>query len=312
MNSFWICLNAILPIFIVVAAGYAAKRAGLIRESEVPRMNAVAFKAFMPVMCFYNVYTSDLSSAVRPRLMVFTVLGILAVFGLSLVCAIRFVKVRDRRGVVVQGMYRSNFLILGLALAAGLSSDGDLGVTAVMGAIVAPTFNVLAVITLEVYSGKKTNVRKLVIDIAKNPLIIGSLLGLLCLLLDLRLPSPLETAARDMARAASPLMLFLLGAFFRFSGAKEHAGELVAVCLGRLVIVPALVLSVAIALGFRDIELITLLAIFASSTAVASFTMAEQMGGDAALAGDIVVMTSALASLTLFGWSLLFKSLNLF
>ena len=241
--------------------------------------------------------------------MVFTVLGILAVFGLSLVYAIRFVKVRDRRGVVVQGMYRSNFLILGLALAAGLSSDGDLGVTAVMGAIVAPTFNVLAVITLEVYSGKKTNVWKLVIDIAKNPLIIGSLLGLL---LDLRLPSPLETAARDMARAASPLMLFLLGAFFRFSGAKEHAGELAAVCLGRLVIVPALVLGVAIRLGFRGIELITLLAIFASSTAVASFTMAEQMGGDAALAGDIVVMTSALASLTLFGWSLLFKSLNLF
>jgi len=218
--------------------------------------------------------------------MVFTVLGILAVFGLSLVYAIRFVKVRDRRGVVVQGMYRSNFLILGLALAAGLSSDGDLGVTAVMGAIVAPTFNVLAVITLEFYSGKKTNVWKLVIDIAKNPLIIGSLLGLLCLLLALRLPSPLETAARDMARAASPLMLFLLGAFFRFSGAKEHAGELAAVCLGRLVIVPALVLSVAIALGFRDIEFITLLAIFASSTAVASFTMAEQMGGDAALAAS--------------------------
>lgn len=79
-----------------------------------------------------------------------------------------------------------------------------------------------------------------------------------------------------------------------------------------MVIVPALVLRVAIRLGFRGIEFITLLAIFASSTAVASFTMAEQMGGDAALAGDIVVMTSALASLTLFGWSLLFKSLNLF
>ena len=51
--------------------------------------------------------------------MVFTVLGILAVFGLSLVYAIRFVKVRDRRGVVVQGMYRSNFLILGLPRTVG-------------------------------------------------------------------------------------------------------------------------------------------------------------------------------------------------
>ena len=312
MNSLWICLNAILPIFIIVAAGYAAKRAGMIRETEVSRMNAVAFKAFMPVMCFYNVYTSDLSSAVRPRLMIFTVCAILAVFGLSLAYAARFVDARERRGVVVQGIYRSNFLILGLPFVGGLVGEGgDIGVTAMMGAIVAPTFNVLAVITLESYNGKKASVRKLLLDILKNPLIIGSVLGLLCLVFDVKLPAPLETAARDMGRAASPLMLFLLGAFFRFSGAREHAKELAAVCLGRLVLAPALVLSVAVACGFRGIELVTLLAIFASSAAVASFTMAEQMGGDAALAGDIVVMTSAFASLTLFCWSFLFKSLNL-
>ena len=312
MNSLLICLSAILPIFITVAAGYAAKRAGIVRESEVSRMNAVAFKAFMPVMCFYNIYTSDLSSAVRPRLMAFTVCAILAVYGLSLAYAVRFVGARERRSVVVQGLYRSNFLILGLPFAAGLAGDGNLGVTTVMNAIVAPMFNVLAVITLESYNGKKVNLRKLLLDILKNPLILGSMLGLLCLLLGIKLPAPLETAARDMGRAASPLMLFLLGAFFRLSGAREHAKELVAVCLGRLVVVPALALGVAIALGFRGIELITLLAIFASSTAVASFTMAEQMGGDAALAGDIVVMTSALASLTMFGWSFLFKILGLY
>ena len=69
MNSLLICLNAIVPIFLIIAVGYAAKRANIIRENEVPRMNAVAFKVFMPVMCFYNVYTSDLSSAVRPMLM---------------------------------------------------------------------------------------------------------------------------------------------------------------------------------------------------------------------------------------------------
>lgn len=312
MNSFWICLNAILPIFIIVAAGYAAKRMGILRESEIPRMNAVAFKVFMPVMCFYNVYTSDLSSSVRPGLMIYAFAGILGVFGLSLCYAVRFVERRERRGVVVQGLYRSNFLILGVALAAGLTSDGDLGVTAVMGAIVAPTFNVLAVIVLEVYNGKTADVRKMLVDIVKNPLIIGSLLGLLLLVLDVRLPEPLEIAARDMSRAASPLLLFLLGGFFRFSGAKEHLGELIAVSLGRLIVVPAIVLGIAVLIGFRGIELITLLAIFASSTAVASFTMAEQMGSDAALAGDIVVTTSAFASLTLFGWSLLFKSLNLF
>ena len=64
-------------------------------------------------------------------------------------------------------------------------------------------------------------------------------------------------------------------------------------------------------MGFRGVELVSLLGIFASSTAIASFTMAQQMGGDAELAGDIVVWTSALCSFTLFGWSLLFKLLAL-
>lgn len=312
MNSLQICFNAILPLFLITAVGYAAKRFGLIREEEVPRMNAVAFKVFMPVMCFYNIYTSELSSAVRPGLMLFTAAAILAVYGLSFGYAVLFVPERSKRSVMIQGLYRSNYVILGLPLAAGLTQNGDIGVAAVMGAVVVPVFNVLAVITLEAYNGARTDRRKLLLGILKNPLILGSVAGLLFLALGITLPAPLESAARDMARTASPLMLFLLGAFFHFSSVREHRKELVAVCLGRLLIIPALVLGIAIVLGFRGVELITLLAVFASSTAVASFTMAQQLGGDAALAGDIVVMTSALASLTLFGWSFLLKLLNFF
>ena len=311
MNSLLICLNAIVPIFLIIAVGYAAKRANIIRESEVPRMNAVAFKVFMPVMCFYNVYTSDLSSAVRPKLLVFVFCGILLVFGMSLLYAARFVPLRERRGVVIQGLYRSNYIILGIPFAAGLIEGGDTGVAAVTSALVAPTFNVLAVAVLEAYSGKKADKKRLVLDILKNPLIVGSVAGILFLASGIQLPAALATAARDMARVASPLMLFLLGAFFHFGDAKEHLRELTAVTLGRLAVIPALMLSLAAALGFRGAEFVTLIAVFGSSTAVASFTMAEQMGGDAKLAGNIVVVTSALCSLTLFFWCFLFKSLGL-
>ena len=117
---------------------------------------------------------------------------------------------------------------------------------------------------------------------------------------------------RDVARTASPLMLFLLGAFFRFGNVRSHLKDLIATVLGRLVIFPAIFLTLAVLLGFRGIEFVSLLTVFSSSTAVASFTMAQQMGGDAELAGDIVVWTSLLCSLTLFGWSLLFKSLGMF
>ena len=56
----------------------------------------------------------------------------------------------------------------------------------------------------------------------------------------------------------------------------------------------------------------SLLGVFASPTAVNSFTMAQQMGGDAELAGDIVVVTSAVSMLTMFLWVFLFKSLGMF
>ena len=312
MNSFRICLTAIAPIFLIIAAGYAARRFGAIREEDVPRMNSVAFRFFMSCMCFYNVYASDLSSALRPRLIAFTVPGVLIAYVLSLIYGVLRVPRPEQRGVVIQGLFRSNYTILGLPLAAGLFGSGEIGVAAVTSAVVVPIFNTLSVITLEVCGGKKPGIPKLLLAVAKNPLILGTAAGLLMLALGIRLPAPLEKAAQMMSQAASPLMLFLLGAFFRFRGLKDHWRQLLTVCLGRLVVIPAIAMSAAVALGFRGIELITLLTVFASSTAVASFPMAQQQGGDAALAGDIVVATSACASVTLFLWCFLFKSLNYF
>lgn len=311
MDNFILCLSAVLPLLLVAGLGYGAKRAGLIREEDVPRANKWAFAVFMPLMCFYNIYTSELSSALRPKLMLFTFTAILITFGLSTLYAVRFVP-RASRSVVIQGLFRSNYVILGLPLAAGLTGDGDIGVAAVMGAVVVPCFNALAVIILEIYNGKKPSVRKLLLSILKNPLILGSLAGILFLALGIRLPAFLERPVRDIGKAASPLMLFLLGAFFRFDIEPASRNRALTVCLGRLVIVPALVLLCGILLGFRGIELITILAVFASPTAVASFTMADQLGGDAKLAGNIVVMTSFLSVFTLFGWSFLLKMLNFY
>ena len=311
LDNLILCLSAILPLLLVVIVGYGAKRAGLIREQDVPRANKWAFSVFMPLMCFNNIYSSNLSSALRPQLIVFTVAAIFAVYGLSVLFAVCAVRRRESRSAVIQGLFRSNYTILGLPLAAGLTADGDIGVAAVLGAVVVPLFNVLAVVTLEAYNGRRPDAKKLLLGILRNPLIVGSLAGILFLALGIRLPEVIEKPVRDLGRAASPLMLFLLGAFFNFRIMGGSRANLTSVCLGRLIIFPALVLGCAAALGFRGIELISLLAVFASPAAVASFTMAEQMGADAGLAGGIVVTTSFLSAFTLFGWCFLLKTLSM-
>ncbi len=312
MSSLAVCLNAVLPIFLIICLGYCCRRIGLLNERDVIRFNDVAYHVFLPVMLFYNIYSSDLSSAIRPKLIVFSVLFVLLVFFAALGYALHFVTDASQRSVVIQGLFRSNTAIIGLTLASALTQGGDISCVAVLSAVIVPLFNVLAVITLESFGNRKSTPSAIAKGVAKNPLIIGSALGILALVLGLRLPTPLDKAVKDLSGVASPLQLFLLGAFLQLSSIRKNRRVLIAVNLGKLVIIPAVVFLAACLLGFRGIEIIAILTVFATSTAVNSFTMAQQMHGDAELAGEIVVTTSFFCSFTIFFWSLLLKVLGMF
>ena len=312
MTAFHVCLNAVLPIFIMMALGFFARGLGAIKREDVPKLNRLVFRWFMPVMLFYNIYTSELSRAVQPKLLAFTALCVLCAYGLSLGYVLLTEKDKNKRGVKIQGLYRSNFVIIGIPLAAQLVEGADLGPVVVLIAVVVPMFNVLAVVTLEVFNGNRPRLGRLLLDILKNPLILGTAAGLALLLLNIRLPEGVVSAARQIGNATNPLLLFLLGAFFEFGGLRRYIKDLVEVCLGRLVVMPGIFLTLAYLAGIRGVEFAGMIAIFGSATAIASFTMVQQMGGDAELAGDIVVASSALCCFTLFMWSLLFKTLGAF
>lgn len=305
-------VNAVLPMFLMIAAGYLARRAGVLRREDVFVVNKIAFNVFLPCLLFYNVYSSELSTAVRPRLMLYAVVGVLLVFACALVYVLCTEKVPARRGVMIQGLFRSNYVIMGLPIATALLGESELGTVSILIAVVVPVFNVLAVVVLEVFRGGRPKASAVLLQILKNPLIISSALGILVLLAGITLPKLLVSSLRSMGAVATPLQLFLLGAFFQFDGLRRYRRELTAVVLGKLVVAPAVFLSLAAALGFRGVEFVSLLGVFASPTAVNSFTMTQQMGGDEELAGDIVILTSALSALTFFGWIFLFKSLGVF
>lgn len=312
MNSFTVCVNAVLPLFLVMGLGYIARCTGAISRTDVPKINKWAFRFFMPVMLFYNIYTSDLSAAVQPKLIAYTAACLLVLYGLSFAYVMATEKCDNMRGVMIQGIYRSNFVIMGIPLAAQLVEGADLGPVVILVAVVIPIFNVLAVITLEIFNGTKPSVGKMLLDVLKNPLIIGIAAGIVVQLIGLELPEAVESAANMIGKAASPLMLFLLGAFFEFKGIGTYKKQLATVCIGRLIVVPAIFLTVSVLCGIRGVELAAMIAIFGSPTAISSFTMTQQMGGDSALAGDIVVFTSALSCVTMFAWALALKSLGMF
>lgn len=312
MENLMISANAVLPMCLVMALGYGTRRLGWLRREEISTINKIAFRIFLPCLLYYNIYCSDLSGSFDPLLMAYAVGGVLLTFGLALGYTLLTEKLPERRGVLIQGMFRSNYVFMGIPVATALLGADQLGTVSILIAVIVPLFNMLAVVVLEVFRGQKPKPLHILCQIAKNPLVIGSVLGILTLVAGIRLPHILEQTIQSVSAIASPLQLFLLGAFFQFSGLKTYRRELVTVSIAKLIVSPGLFLGLGALLGFRGVAFVSLIGIFASPTAVNSFTMAQQMGGDAELAGDIVVTTSAASILTMFLWIFLFKSLGMF
>jgi len=147
--------------------------------------------------------------------------------------------------------------------------------------------------------------------IITNPLIIASIIGLFFIYFKIKLPTPIEKTINDISKIATPLAFILLGSSFTFSAFSLYIKQLSITILGKLIIVPGIVLYIAALLGFRNIELTCLLSVFASPTAVSSYTMAEQMDGDSILAGQIVVLTSIISIITVFLWIFILKQTSL-
>lgn len=312
LQALSIAFHAIVPLFLIIAVGYTVKRLGWIGPEEVRRFNKVTFYTFMPVMLFYNIYTSDFSQAVRLPYALFVVGAALGMVAVSFAVTLLAEKMPERRGVMIQAAFRSNFVLLGLPIAAELLPEGNLGVTALMVAIVVPIYNMMSVVVLEYFRGGKPRAGEVLLAVVKNPLILGSVAGLLVQALHITLPEVLVSFSGKMNSAATPLILLLLGASFETREIARYKKELL-VCVGlRLVVFPGAILTLAAALGLRDIEFVTVLAMTAAPTAVNSFNMAQQLGGDSQLAGSAVVVSTAASFFTLFVWITLFKQLGMF
>ena len=145
-------------------------------RDRISTINKIAFRIFLPCLLYYNIYCSDLSGSFDPLLMTYAVGGVLLTFGLALGYTLLTEKLPERRGVLIQGMFRSNYVIMGIPVATALLGADQLGTVSILIAVIVPLFNMLAVVVLEVFRGQKPKPLHILGQIAKNPLVILSLI----------------------------------------------------------------------------------------------------------------------------------------
>ena len=316
-------VNAVVPILLLLALGYALTKKGMLSHEFLNRGNTLVFKLLLPMTIFHNIYEVESIAFINWSLVLFCLVTVLLICAIGFVCSLFLVKERDAKGVFIQCTFRSNFAIIGLPLAQSLGGAPAAAVAAILSAFIVPLFNVLAVILLTVYAGesKGHSGKKIVSDIVKNPLIIAACVGLLALVIRNFIPlddagnlvftlkndmSFLYKAVEWLHLASSPLALIVMGGLLDFSAIRGKLTNIVSGTLFRLVASPVIGLSLALILEQLNVMNITageygsLIALFGSPVAVSSAIMVSNIGGDDELARQYVVWTSVGSMITLF------------
>lgn len=312
MENLIFSINVVLPMFLIMCLGVFLRKINIFDDKFLKPANSFAFKVLLPTLLFYNIYSTDLSYSFNGKLVIFAVAIVLITIALLFIIVPRFEKDNRNRGVIIQGLFRSNFVLFGIPLCTNIFGDVSTGITSMLIAVVVPMYNFFAVIVLDIYSKDKIEIKNTIISIMKNPMIVGSLLGIIFSLLNIQLPSSLEKTIYDISKIATPLALMLLGGEFRIGKLYKNIKHVLVVCFGKLVLIPVVVFSIAILLGFRGVELGALLAMVASPVAVSSFIMAQYYNSNDELAGQIVFVSTTLSAFTIFGFIFTFKSIGLF
>ncbi|WP_222909359.1 AEC family transporter [Pseudomonas sp. DNDY-54] len=301
-------LGITAPVFVMLFLGVALKRLGWIDAAFIQTASALVFKATMPALLFISIIKADLDAALQPALLIYYVIATVVTFFLAWGWALWRCPVADR-GVYVQGAFRGNNGIVGLALATSLYGDYGLSLGGVLAGVVILLYNSLSALILAIYSPDgRSGAGAILLSILRNPLVIGVTVAVPFAYWQIPLPGWLMTSGQYFAQMTLPLALICIGGTLSLSVLRESSRLALSSSLMKMIWLPALATVGAWLAGFRGPELGILFLYFASPTASASFVMARAVNANHQLAAIIIVITTLMAALSinvglfLLGW----------
>lgn len=311
MSNFIVALNVVFPLVFLISLGYWAKEKKIVSKESFKQLNKLVYNVMVPTVLMKNVMETDLSIAFQPKLILYSVLSIILTVAVSWIITHRFVSDKKRAGVIIQSTYRSNYVLFGLVIVSNMYGADNVAVTTMLIAFCVPLYNMLAVIILQYHSMDHVDFKSLFKGMIKNPMLIGTFIGLFILLSGIELPVFIQNSINDVSKSATPLALIILGGTFEVQSVAKNKLPLIITTFVRLIFVPFVFLAIAVLMGYRQVELFSLLALYGSPVAVGSYAMAQAMNCDEEFAGQSVLVTTIFSIFSMLFWITLLNGLGL-
>lgn len=311
MENFIFSINVTIPIFLIILLGYILRKMNFLTDEFVRVANKYVFVVALPVMLFQDIASADVRQDMNMKFflycMIVTIIMFFLVWGIAAVC----LKDKTMVGAFAQAGARGSAAVLGVAFVENIC--GSIGMTPLMIVAAVPFFNILSVIILVFNSNSKDKkdygkIKAACINIAKNPIIIGIVLGLIASLVKLPLATIPARTLKYISQTATPIALLAVGAGFDTKQAIARLKPAIAATFIKLIGLPMLFLPIAYKLGFAPSEMVAILIMLASPTTVSCYIMAKNMDNDDILTSNVIVLTTLLSSVTLTLWIFVLKT----
>ena len=317
MDNFIFSLNATVPIFLLIVVGWFLMRLGILSKAFTASADKYVFKVALPAVLFKDIATADIRSDFDPKFFFFCMIATSMMFLGVWFFANLLIKDKSIIGAFVQGSARGSAAVLGIAFVNNIYGSSGMAPMMIVAAV--PLYNIFSVIILTVHSNNKDNnasqIKTTVLNVLKNPIIIGIVAGLPFSLLGIDITGPALNipykVISNLAATATPIALLVVGASFEGRKAIQKLGPTLTASIIKLFILPAVFFPFAVMMGFRGSELVAILVMLGSPTTVTCYIMAKNMGNDEVLSSSIAVMATLLSSVSLTFWVFLLKSLAL-
>lgn len=301
MQDFLFILRSVTPVFLITFLGIVLKRVHILNARFVADSSRLVFNVSLPVLIFLKLCSMNLEQVFRIRQMVYlyaaTTVAVAAIWIMSL----RLIRGGADRGAFIQGAFRSNFAIVGFAIIASVFGEDALSKAAMVLALVMPLHNLLSVIILTVSTHPEKTIewRTILWRVLKNPLILSAVMALPFACFDIPVHSIFIRTGNYLAAMTLPLALLGIGASLNLEEIRRASKMAFAASGIKLILLPLAGTWGAIVLGLRDMDLAVVFILFSAPTAIASFVMAETMGANSRLAGNIILISTFGAVLTM-------------
>lgn len=312
MDNLIFCLNATVPVFLMMLLGFVFRRVGFVDKAFADKINGFVFKAALPVLLFQDMSGADFF-AQWDGPFVGLCFGVTAVSILAMIL-LSHVLSRELRGEFVQASYRSSVALLGVAFIQNIYGTAGAAPLMIIGAV--PLYNIAAVLILALMHPdqgglSRDRLLRTLKKVVTNPILIGIVIGMLWSLLRIPQPVILQKSVASFAGVATPMGLIGLGASVDPEQALARLKPSLLAVFCKLFLFTAVFLPLTVWLGYRTDKLVTVLIMLASSTTSSSYVMARGQGYDGALTANTILLTTFLSAFTLTGWLYVLRSMGL-